>query len=91
MSDPSGHPSTAVGKLVRAPSAAQLMQTPQALLTRSHLRDLGLGRSAIDAIFRQLPVIVFPGSSRPHIRADDYLTLVQQSTYDDTRVRLTRR
>ena len=73
------------------PSAAELLQTRGALLTRSHLRDLGLGRSAIDAIFRQLPVVVFPGSSRPHIRADDYLKLVQESTYDDTRVRLTGR
>ena len=73
------------------PSAAELLQTPGALLTRSHLRDLGLGRSAIDAIFRQLPVIVFPGSSRPHIRAEDYLELVEQATYDDTRVRLTGR
>ena len=73
------------------PSAAELLQTRGALLTRSHLRDLGLGRSAIDAIFRELPVIVFPGSSRPHVRADDYLQLVQQSTYDDTRVRLSER
>jgi hypothetical protein len=69
------------------PSAAELLQTRGALLTRSHLRDLGLGRSAIDAIFRQLPVVVFPGSSRPHVRADDYLQLVEASTYDDNRVR----
>ena len=69
------------------PSATELLQTPGALLTRSHLRDLGLGRSAIDAVFRQLPVIVFPGSSRPHIRAEDYLMLLEQAMYDDTRVR----
>ena len=73
------------------PPAADLLETRGALLTRSHLRELGLGRSTIDAIFRQLPVIVFPGSSRPHIRADDYLALLKQSTYDETRVRLTGR
>ena len=71
------------------PSAAELLETRGALLTRSHLRELGLGRSAIDAVFRQLPVIVFPGSSRPHIRAEAYLKLVEESTYDGTRVRPT--
>ena len=57
------------------------------MLTRSHLRDLGLGRSAIDAVFRQLDVYVFPGSSRPHIRREDYLALVEASRYNDDRVR----
>jgi hypothetical protein len=71
----------------RAPTAAELLDTPGSLLTRSHLRELGLGRSAIDAVFRRLPVIVFPGSSRPHVRRDDYLELVEQSIYDDDRVR----
>lgn len=69
------------------PSAAELLATPGALLTRSHLRDLGLGRSAIDAIFRQLDVVVFPGSSRPHVRVEDYLALVDASTYGNDRVR----
>jgi hypothetical protein len=64
-----------------------LLETPGALLTRSHLRELGLGRAAIDAVFRQLPVVVFPGSSRPMIRREDYLELVEQSIYDDNRVR----
>jgi hypothetical protein len=72
------------------PSAAQLLETPGALLTRSHLRELGLGRAAIDSIFRQLDVVVFPGSSRPHVRVKDYLELVERSIYGDRRVRLTR-
>jgi hypothetical protein len=69
------------------PTATELLETPGALLTRSHLRELGLGRAAIDAVFRKLPVIIFPGSSRPHVRRDDYVKLVAQSTYEDTRVR----
>lgn len=73
------------------PTAADLLATPGALLTRSHLRELGLGRSAIDAVFRELDVVVFPGSTRPHVRRDDYLQLVERSTYDNTRVRLTSR
>jgi hypothetical protein len=73
------------------PTAAQLLETPGALLTRSHLRELGLGRSAIDAVFRQLEVVVFPGSSRAHVRREDYLALVEKSTYGNCRVRLTNR
>jgi hypothetical protein len=77
--------------MTTSPSAPLLLKTPGALLTRSHLRDLGLGRAAIDAIFRELDVVVFPRSSRPHIRRDDYLDLVKRSTYGDGRVRLTSR
>ena len=65
------------------PSAAELLATPGALLTRSHLAELGLGRAAIDAIFRELDVVVFPGSSRPHVRVADYLALVERSTYGE--------
>jgi len=75
----------------KPPTAAELLATQGALLNRSHLRELGLGRAAIDAVFRRLPVVVFPGSSRPHIRREDYLELVEQSTYGDRRVRLTGR
>ena len=74
-----------------APSATELLQRTGALLTRSHLRELGLGRAAIDAVFRQLPIVVFPGSSRPHVRREDYLALVDSSTYDESRVRLSGR
>ena len=67
--------------------AAELLQTPGALLTRSHLRGLGLERRAIDAVFRALPVVALPGYSRPLIRAEQYLELVEQHTYRDDRVR----
>jgi hypothetical protein len=69
------------------PTAAELLETPGALLTRSHLRELGLGRNAIDAVFRALPVVALPGYSRPMIRAADYLELVDEHTYRDDRVR----
>jgi hypothetical protein len=71
------------------PSAADLLQRPGALLTRSHLRELGLDRRAADAVFRSLPIVVLPGFSRPMIRAEDYLALVERSTYRDDRVRPT--
>jgi hypothetical protein len=71
----------------RRPSPAKLLGTPGALLTRSHLRELGLERRAIDAVFRRLPVVALPGYSRPMIRAEQYLELVEQHTYRDDRVR----
>ena len=68
-------------------SAADLLQTPGALLTRSHLRELGLERRAIDAVFRALPIVALPGYSRPLIRAEEYHELVDDYTYRDDRVR----
>src|SRR5438128_12695946 len=62
----------------RRPSPAQLLATPGALLTRSHLRELGLERRAMEAVFRALPVVALPGYSRPMIRAEQYLELVEQ-------------
>ena len=71
--------------------ANELLETPGALLNRSHLRDLGLERRAVDAVFRALPVVALPGYSRPMIRAEDYLELVRQSTLRGDRVRPTAR
>jgi hypothetical protein len=73
----------------RKRSVTELLETPGALLTRSHLRELGLERRAVDAVFRELPVVVLPGYSRPFVKAEDYRRLVEESTYADDRVRAT--
>lgn len=62
------------------PSAAQLLECPGALLTRSDLAELGLTRTMIDAVFRACPVVVFPGSRRGAIRREDYLDLLDRCT-----------
>src|SRR5215469_1866822 len=67
--------------------AQELLRIPDALLTRTHLRELGLERRAVDAVFRALPVVALPGYSRPLIRADQYRELVDEFTYRDDRVR----
>jgi hypothetical protein len=72
---------------IKRRAAADLLTTAGALLTRSHLRELGLERRAVDAVFRALPVVALPGYSRPMIRAEHYLELVEQHTYRDDRVR----
>jgi hypothetical protein len=67
--------------------ATELLATPEALLTRTHLRELGLERRAVDAVFRALPVVALPGYSRPMVRVQDYIELVQRYTFRDDRVR----
>ena len=73
----------------RRPSALERLGNPGAFLSRSDLRELGLERRAVDAIFRKLDVVVFPGYSRPLVRVTDYLELVEASTYRGDRVRAT--
>jgi hypothetical protein len=68
-------------------TAAELLETPGALLSRTHLRELGLERRAVDAVFRALPVVALPGYSRPLVRVEDYRTLLDEHTYRDDRVR----
>jgi hypothetical protein len=71
--------------------AADLLETPGALLSRTHLRELGLERRAVDAVFRSLPVVWLPGYSRPLIRAEDYRRLLVEHTFNGDRVRPTSR
>jgi hypothetical protein len=80
-------PKPAADASSRRSSAADLLEMPGALLTRTHLRELGLERRAIDAVFRALPVVALPGYSRPMVRAEQYLELVEEHTYRDDRVR----
>jgi hypothetical protein len=83
-------PAVSEGERSRAqPRAPELLRTPGALLTRTHLRELGLERRAVDAIFRALPVVALPGYSRAMVRAEDYLELIERSTHHGERVRPT--
>ena len=50
------------------PSPAARLAHPDAFLSRGDLRELGLERRAVDAVFRALPVVSFPGYSRPLVR-----------------------
>jgi hypothetical protein len=75
-------------ELIRSrPSPQKLLAVPDALLTRSDLRALGLNRRAIDAVFRAAPTVVLPGYRRPLVRVADYLALIEGSTFRDDRVR----
>jgi hypothetical protein len=69
------------------PSAGDRLGNPEAYLSRTDLRELGLERRAVDAVFRGCPVVALPGYSRPLIRVTDYREFVEQSTYRGGRVR----
>jgi hypothetical protein len=68
------------------PTAAELVETPGALLTSSHLAELGLSRRAIDSVFRHCPIVQLPDFHRPMIRAEDYRALVEASMHDGQQV-----
>ena len=65
------------------PSAAELLKTPGAMLYRTDLRDLGLGPKAIDAVFRNCTVVIWPETRRPMVAVEEYLALREGSTYCD--------
>jgi hypothetical protein len=73
------------------PSAADLLQNPEALLSTSHLAELGLSRRAVEAVLRACPTVHLPDYGRPLVKVSDYLALVERSTYSDDRVRPTGR
>lgn len=66
------------------PTAPELLEMPSALLSRTHLRELGYERRAVDAIFRACPVVVLPGYARPLIRVSDYHAFLERCTNDGT-------
>jgi hypothetical protein len=79
--DKGGNPDIAGTRL------SERLANPSALLSRTDLRELGLERRAVDAVFRALNVVVLPGYSRPLIRVSDYLELIERCTHNGERVR----
>jgi hypothetical protein len=69
------------------PTASELLRREGALLTRGNLRELGLERRAIDAVFRACRVVALPGYSRAMIRVEDYLAFIDEHTFGDDGVR----
>ena len=64
------------------PTLAERLEQPAALLSRSDLRQLGLERRSVDAIFRSLPVVAIPGVRRVYVRAGDLRAFLDEHTYD---------
>ena len=69
---------------------SELLKVPEAVLTRTDLAQLGYGRRAIDAIFKQCMksggVEVWEDHKRPMIRVKDFLRVREERTFRDDRV-----
>jgi hypothetical protein len=74
----------------RRTGVQELLACPEAILTSTHLQQLGWGRRAVEAIFRGCPVVSLPGYSRPAVRVAEYLRFIDEHTYRGDRVRPTR-
>jgi hypothetical protein len=70
-------------------TAAERLERHDGFLTRGDLAELGLGRRAVDAVFRACPVVAIPGYSRPLIRVEHYEAYIESCTYRGDRVRPT--
>ena len=55
----------------RASVPAERLANPDAILTRTDLRDLGWERRAVDAIVRGCPAVAIPGYSRTVVLVRD--------------------
>ncbi len=69
------------------PPAADRLANPDAVLTRTDLRELGWERRAVDAIVRACPAVAIPGYSRTVVLVRDYLAFVAEHTFRGDRVR----
>jgi hypothetical protein len=70
------------------PPASERLANADAFLSRGDLRELGLERRAVDAVFRACRVLVLDGYSRPLLKVADYLAYLERCRYDGrTRVR----
>lgn len=69
------------GRLMARPTPHEMTKRGTGFLTRTDLLELGHTRRSADAMFRRLPVVVIPGYRRPFVRVEDYLELLEDSTY----------
>jgi hypothetical protein len=74
----------------RRPPAAVRPATPDAVLTRTDLRELGWERRAVDAIVRGCPAVSIPGYARTVVLVRDYQAFLEQHTHRGDRVRVDR-
>ena len=77
------------GSMSARPTPAARLANPEALLSRTDLRELGLERRSVRRTSSAaLTVIALPGYSRPLVRVADYLAhRCEASTYAGDRVR----
>jgi hypothetical protein len=66
----------------RPNAAHERLERREGLLSKADLERLGLPRRAVDAVFRALPNVEFPGFSRAFVHAKDFSSYLDEHTYD---------
>lgn len=64
-------------------SAVELIEQGTGLLDSTHLRELGLSERAVEAVWKNTPVVEIPGFARPLVPVEAYLALIAGHTYCD--------
>jgi hypothetical protein len=64
-------------------SAIELLEQGTGLLDSTHLRELGLSQRAIEAVWRNVPVVELPDFGRPLVQVEAYVALVSRNTFCD--------
>jgi hypothetical protein len=59
---------------------------PELLDCRALRVELGISRSASEAIMRQLPVVQFAGLRKVYVRREDVSRLLEERTFEKDRV-----
>jgi hypothetical protein len=66
---------------------AERLNSPDAVLTSTDLRQLGYPRRAIDQIWRGCKTVNLPGFSRPMVRVADFRRFIAEHSDDGAQVR----
>jgi hypothetical protein len=69
-----------------ATTPTERLATPEAVLSRSDVAELGYSSRQVDAIFRRCPVQAWT-KRKPMIRVADFLKARDEVTFSDGRVR----
>ena len=64
-------------------AASESTALPKLLDRKTLAAEMGLPRSAVDVVFRSLPVVALPGLRKPMVRREDVLRLLEESTFRD--------
>ena len=68
-------PAAAVKRTASA-AVGESMALPRLLDRKTLAAEMGLPRSAVDVVFRSLPVVALPGLRKPMVRREDVLRLL---------------
>jgi hypothetical protein len=64
-----------------------VIRLPELVDRKTVAAETGLTRAAVDALFRNVPVVTLPGCRKVWARRRDVMRLLEENTHDGTLVR----